>query len=119
VRHNNRNARHRGGFTLLELQVAIVLLAFGVVTMASLMTTQARLLKRLRGDFQPDATVCVTRPNDPWVKKLHTAARITAAPITQTAPPTVTAANSVTIVSRQTDLNAESIVVTTDVAELP
>src|SRR5206468_12911052 len=84
----------RRAFTLLELQVAIILLAFAVVTLASLMTTQQRLLKRLRGDFTQSATVYVTRSKDPWVKKLLTPARITAAELTPTAPASVDVPNS-------------------------
>ena len=51
VRRMPRRPR-RVGFTLLELQVAIILLAFAVVTLASLLATQSRLLKRLQGDFK-------------------------------------------------------------------
>jgi hypothetical protein len=104
---------------MLELQVAIILLAFGVVTLASLMTTEARLLKHLQGNFKPDATICVTRSVDPWVKKLNTPARITAEPITQPAAPTVTAANAVSIVSEESTLATEAMTVTADVTELP
>src|SRR4051812_17120083 len=103
-----------GGFTLLELQVAIILLAFGVVTLASLMTTQSRLLARLRGNFKSSSTVLVTRSNDPWVVKLQTPARITTDPLTQPAAPTVTAQNTVSIVSQQDNLNTEAITVTVD-----
>jgi hypothetical protein len=104
---------------MLELQIAIILLAFGVVTLASLMTTQARLLKHVQGDFKPDATICVTRSVDPWVKKLNTPARITADPLTQPAAPSVTAANTVAIISQESTLATESIIVTADVTELP
>ena len=104
---------------MLELQVAIILLAFGVVTLASLMTTQARLLKHLQGDFKPDATIYITRSTDPWVKKMNTPARITADVITQGAAPTVTAANAVAIVSQQQTLATETITITADVTELP
>ena len=108
----------RGGFTLLELQVAIVLLAFAVVTLASLMTTQQRLLKRLRGDFKQSATVFVTRSKDPWVKKLQAPARLTAAEFTPTTAPSVTALNNVDIVDEAMDLKSESITVTADVTPI-
>jgi hypothetical protein len=121
--HSNNLAalrrRRRGGFTMLELQVAIILLAFGVVTLASLMTTQTRLLQHLRGDFKPDATVYITRSKDPWVVKLNTPARITGSTITPSAPSSVTAANSVAIVSQDQTLATETITVTADVTELP
>src|SRR5689334_17620539 len=103
------------GFTLLELQIAIILLAFGVVTLASLMTTQSRLLRRLQTGYAPGATVYVTRSNDPWVQKLAAPARLTSATITQPSVPTVTAANTVSIVSQESDLKAETVTVTADV----
>jgi Tfp pilus assembly protein PilV len=113
-----RRPRH-GGFTMLELQVAVILLAFGVVTLSSLMATQSRLLSRLRGNIQSGRTVVITRSNDPLVKQLNAEARITADPITQSAVPTVTAHNTVNIVTQETGLAAESITVTADVAEIP
>jgi hypothetical protein len=107
------------GFTLMELQVAIVLLTFGIATLASLLTTQSRLIKRLQGDFKPGATVYLTPTKDPWVKKLNTPARITAATLTQSAPAGVTAVNTVSIISQQQDLSAQSITVAADVIEIP
>ena len=109
----------RAGFTMMELQVAIILLSFGVVTLSSLLATQSRLLKRLEGDFKPGATVYVTPSNDPWVRKISAPARITPAEITQTAPPTVSAGNTVDIVDQQTDLNAGTLTVTADLTPIP
>jgi hypothetical protein len=105
----------RAGFTLLELQVAVILLAFSVVTLASLLTTQQRVLRKLSGSFTNSATVYVTRSKDPWVKKLLTPARITAATFTPTTPAGVTVANTVTIVEQEVDLKAETITVSADV----
>ena len=109
----------RRGFTLLELQVAIILLAFGVVTLASLLATQTRLLKRVQGDFRGGQTLYITQSNDPWIRKLTAAARVTKEPVTQSAPPTVTAQNKVTIVGQEHDLAAESMIVTVDVSPIP
>jgi prepilin-type N-terminal cleavage/methylation domain-containing protein len=117
-RHNKLRSARRG-FTLLELQVAIVLLAFGIVTLSSLLATQTRLLKRVQGDFKSGSTLYVTQSNDPWVRKMTAAARVTKEPITQPAAPTVTAANNVTIVAQERDLNAESMIVTVDVSPIP
>ena len=120
LRHHESSARRRRrAFTLVELQVAVILLAFTVMTLASLLTTQQRLLKRLRGDFKQSATVFVTRSKDPWVKKLQTPARITAAAFTQTTPSSVTAVNDVNIVQREADLKTETLTVTADVTPIP
>ena len=83
------------------------------------MTTQTRLIKKLRGDLQSGATVCVTRTNDPWVKQLNAQARITTDPITQSTPPSVTAHNNVSIVSQEASLSSETLIVTADVSEIP
>ena len=114
-RGGTRRLRFRG-FTMLELQVAIVLLAFGVVTLASLLATQTRMLKRVERGFAPGSTVYVTPSNDPWIQKLRTSARLTAAELAQTSPPTVTnPGNTVTIADKQTELKGESMSVTADV----
>jgi hypothetical protein len=107
------------GFTMLELQVAVILLAFGMATLAALMTTQHRLLHRIEGDFKPAATICITRSIDPWVVKLNTPARITTEPLAQTPPATVTVHNNVTIVLQTNDMTDQSIIVTADVTEVP
>ena len=103
---------------MLELQVAVLLLAFSVLTLASLMTTQQRLIKHVRGAFTPGATVYVTRSKDPWVNKLQTPARMTSAPFTPTTPAGVTVANTVTIVEQSSDLKTESMTVTADVVSI-
>ena len=104
---------------MLELQVAIILLSFGVVTLASLLTTQQRTLKQLRGDFVPAATLYVTRSNDPWQQQLQVPARLTSVPITQDPPATVVPQQTVTIVSVEQDLAGESMTVTADTAPIP
>ena len=106
------------GFTLLELQVAIILLAFGIVTLASLLATQTRLVKRLERGFGPGSTVYVTQSKDPWVRKLGSPARMTAAAVNESAPANVNSANNVSIVSKDQELNAESMSVTADVTPI-
>ena len=103
---------------MLELQVAVVLLAFALATLASLITTQRRVIIALRGDFKDSATVFVTRSKDPWAKKLLTPARVTAAEITPTTPTGVTVANQVTIVEQSADLKTETMTVTADVVSI-
>jgi len=102
---------------MLELQVAVILLAFGVVTMASLLSTQQRTLKKLRGDFATASTLYVTRSNDPYQQKMNVPARLTSAALTQGAPPTASIhIQNVSIVSVEYDLTGEGITVTADVS---
>ena len=110
--------RNHRGFTLLELQVALVLLTMGMMTLASLLATQARAEKRLEKGFAADSTVFITQSKDPWVRKLAPA-RISIAELTLTDPPTITALNDVAIVDRIQDLEAETMTVTVDVTPKP
>src|SRR4051794_40481019 len=114
----NTSSSRRRGFTMLELQVALVLLTMGFVTLASLLATQTRLLKRLERGFAPGATIYMTQSKDPWVKKLGAPARVTSTEIVETAPIAVTAANTVAIVEQQRDLKTESTTVTVDVTPI-
>jgi prepilin-type N-terminal cleavage/methylation domain-containing protein len=78
----------RRGFTLPELQVAIVLLAFEVVVLASLLATRTPVLKRAERGAATGSAVSVTPASDPWVRKLRTAARQSAiAPDPLLSPP--------------------------------
>jgi len=117
---------HRGrmrlrGFTLLELQVAIVLLSFGVVTLASLMATQSRLTRRLNAGFSSGSTVHATRLLDPRVRKLSTTARLTPAEIAHTAPAAVDPRPTrVSIVTSEAELKARRRVPSTaDATPIP
>lgn len=81
--------RQHPGFTLIELQMVIVLVAFGLVTLASLMATQSRLARRLDAGLAPE--VQVPRARDPRVRNNTTAAPLTSAETTQSAPPAAAA----------------------------
>ena len=108
------------GFTLLELQVAIVLLSFGIATIGSLMAAQARLMQRLEVGFKPGSTLYLTRSADPWVKQIGAPARLTTTTVTETAPtPVATPANTVVIVEQNSDLKSETITVTAAVTQVP
>src|SRR5688500_2205366 len=109
-----RNRKDNLGFTLLELQVALVLLTMGMMTLASLLATQARAEKRIARGVTPGSTVYLTQSSDPWVKKLGAPARISIDELTLTAPASVTAVNDVAIVEKSQDLEAETMTVTVD-----
>ena len=109
----------RRGFTLLELQVAVILLAFGVLTLASLMASQTRLVKRIEKGFEPDGRIYLAQPNDPWVRKLRAPAQLTTQEPTYGAAPTETPEQVVEIVSQTWDLSTETIAVTVDVSPVP
>jgi hypothetical protein len=106
----------RRAFTLLELQVAILLLALGIATLGSLLATQSRVLHRVRGDFKPDAILHLTPTNDPWQRQLGVPARITTDTLTLAPVETTSGAvNDVTIITTTNDLTDESITVDAEV----
>jgi hypothetical protein len=100
---------------MLELQVSLILLAFGIMTLSSLMMRQSRVMNRVRGDFKGGSTLYLTPSPDPWVRELGVAALVTPGEITVVAP---TATNNpqydVGLVSKQMGLTDESITVTVD-----
>ena len=51
----------RSGFTLLELQVSIVVIAIGIVSVTSVLATEKRMLKRLHAGLKPAATASFTK----------------------------------------------------------
>ena len=105
---------------MLELQVAVILLAFGMITMASLLSTQQQTLKRLRGDFLPGSTLYVTRSNDPWQQKLDVPARITSTPLIQGAAPTPPyQLQTVQIIGVEYGLTNQSVTVTAETTPIP
>lgn len=110
----------RLGFTMLELQVALLLLAFGVVTLSTLMLTQTRVMNRARGDYKPDSHLYLTQSPDPWVLRLAAPARITTSAISLATPTAPDSPEySVSIVTSTNDLNEESITVVADQTFIP
>jgi|SRR6266542_2550710 len=104
------------GFALLELEVSVVLLSMGVVTLSSLLMRQTRVLARVQGIYKPDATLYLTPSPDPWVQQMNVPARVTSAPLTLTAPgPVENSVNTLTLLNVQMGLRDESITVTVKV----
>lgn len=111
--------RGRFGFTMLELQVAVILLTFGIVTLSSLMITQTRVMNKVRGDYKTGTTFYLTQSPDPWVKKLNLPAQMTTSTLTLTAPAAVSnPQNSVTLDSQSATLRDESLTVTVDLTPI-
>jgi hypothetical protein len=54
----------RGNTRLLELQVAIVTIAIGIVAVSSVMATESRLLKRLHGNSRTSAIAAAAAAAD-------------------------------------------------------
>jgi prepilin-type N-terminal cleavage/methylation domain-containing protein len=53
--------RIRKGLTLIELQVTIVIVAIGIVSVTSIMATEQRLLKRLHASSRTSVAIQLQR----------------------------------------------------------
>ncbi len=103
---------------MLELQVALILMAFGMVTLSGLMMTQTRVMNRVRGNFRSGTTLYLTQSPDPWVQQLQMPALVSNAEQTLTTPsPTSNPEYSLGIVTQQNGLTDESISVTVDLTQ--
>lgn len=67
-----------GGFTLLELQVSLAVLAIGVLGLSSLMIRQSRQIDRIEAWCVPDRTYYVVGQTDPWMRALGAPAELAA-----------------------------------------
>ena len=63
-------------FTLLEIQVALVLLAVGLLGIAGLMVRQSMQIVRVESWCVPDRTHYLLSQDDPWMMALHAPATL-------------------------------------------
>ena len=68
------------GFTMLELHVAIAILAIGLLGLGSLMVRQSRQVSRLERWCVPDRTYHVVVQTDPWMRLLEAPADLREGP---------------------------------------
>lgn len=66
-------------FTMLELQVALGVLAIGLLGLGSLMIRQSRQVARLESWCVPDRTYYVVAQSNPWMRALNAPADFNAA----------------------------------------
>ena len=73
-------ARPNSGFTMLELQVAMGVLAIGLLSLGSLMVRQSRQVERLEKWCVPDRTYHVVVQANSWLRSLNAPADLTESP---------------------------------------
>jgi hypothetical protein len=122
-RHNSDFCRHsfgsawrlgraRPGFSMLELQVAFVLLGIALAGLGPLVVMQSRQLKRFESRLSPRSAYYIQPPSDMWMRKLGAAATVlpqdpgTTPLVIQPLP-----ANDVQIQSLQKSLTSDSAIV--------
>ena len=67
----------RRGFSLIELQVAMIVFAIGVVGIGPLVVMQSRSLERIESRFNYKNTYYLVPSTDKWAQKLGATARLT------------------------------------------
>jgi prepilin-type N-terminal cleavage/methylation domain-containing protein len=105
----NRRQARRGGFSMLELQVALVLFGIALTGFGPLVVMHSRQLKKLEQQFSPQTTYYLIPPADPWVRKLGAAASIATSGATSQPSGQPTAVNDVQIQSLDKTLESQTI----------
>lgn len=87
VGFHGRGMRRRAGYTILEVQVAFVLLGIGLAGICPLVVMQVRMSSKVQKGFNPQTayfragTTCYVVPaSDPWERKLGVAASLRTTP---------------------------------------
>ena len=70
----------RGGFSYLELQVALALFAIAISGLLPLSVLQSRQLRRLEAELQPDRTHYLSPTSEAWGRKIGVGAEVLSAP---------------------------------------
>jgi prepilin-type N-terminal cleavage/methylation domain-containing protein len=107
---NERFDRPRRGFSLFEVQVALVIFGIALVGFGPVSIMYTREFKRLNDRFDPDTTYYLVPSTDRWVRKLDAAATITTQdPGTLTIDPSIPTPNVVTIESVDKTIAGEEV----------
>jgi hypothetical protein len=67
--------RH-GGFSMLELQISLVLFGIALTGFGPLVVMHSRQLAKLEKQFSPHTTYYLVPPAEPWARKLGAAASV-------------------------------------------
>src|SRR5947207_819536 len=98
----------RSGFSMLELEVALVVFGFGLTGLCPLVVMHSRQLKKLEERFSPATTYYLIPSSEAWARKLGAAASLSTEneSSTQTAQ---TAVKDVQIISVEKSLLSEEV----------
>jgi hypothetical protein len=77
---NQPTRGHRLAFSLLEAQVAFVILGIALTGLYPLVIVYSRQLQKIEGRYKPGTTYYLTPSTDPWTRKLGAAATLTLQP---------------------------------------
>jgi hypothetical protein len=105
-----RRPNGRPAFSLLELQVAFVVLGIALTGLCPLVVMQTRHVKNLQARLNPQTVYYLVPSSDLWTAKLGAAATVTSQFVAPTPPPTPpTPVNQVQILSLDKSLTSEIV----------
>ncbi len=70
----------RAGFTLLELQISLAIMAVGLLSMVTVLAVQSRQINRTDGWCRDEPTYYVVSQSNKWMRKLKAPAEIKSLP---------------------------------------
>ncbi|HVC98345.1 MAG TPA: prepilin-type N-terminal cleavage/methylation domain-containing protein [Pirellulales bacterium] len=107
-----RQTGWRRGFTILELEVAMVLFGVALMGVCPLIVMYTKQLRNLQGRFNPQTAYYLVPSADAWTRKLGAAASVvTVAPGAPQPPGSSTPVNDVEIQSLEKSFTGEAITV--------
>jgi hypothetical protein len=107
-------------FSMLELQIAIVLLTMTLLTLSGLSVMQARLASRLEDPFRDGATLYINHCSHDWYRALNLPAILSEAPPNcPLMTPPLLSLNDVTLLDTQIDLRDSAMGATVKVKSKP
>jgi hypothetical protein len=116
AKFQNPKSRSRFGFTILELEVAMVVFGIALMGICPLVVMCSKQLRKVEGQFSPQVTYYLVPVADHWTRKLGAAATLsTQAPSSTSSPALPAAVNDVQIQLLDKSLNSEVITVTASV----
>lgn len=99
----------RSGFSMLELEVALVVFGFGLTGLCPLMVMHSRQLKKLEERFSPQNTYYLIPSSEIWARKLGGAASLATADTTSQPPTGQILVKDVQILSVEKSLESEEV----------
>ncbi|HWE37889.1 MAG TPA: hypothetical protein VG406_15070 [Isosphaeraceae bacterium] len=112
----HRTRRYRAGYTVLEAQVAFVVLGVALAGICPLVVMQLRVVRKLEARF-PAGTYYLAPAPDGWARKLGVPAAIVSTdPGTPSNVATASPANAVTLVAPGVVVGADDATITVHVS---
>jgi hypothetical protein len=102
--------RHRAGFSVLEMEIALVLFGISIAGLCPLAVMQARQLQNLQSRLAPQTTYYLVPTGDVWARKLGAGASLANQLPASSAPPSQPSpVNTVTIQALAKSLTSEVV----------